>query len=157
MEFLGLLLSNLDGNPFISLTRGRRDALLGELRRWREWAAGERREGRAPRPLPRELASMLGKLVFASQTVVNGRPFMQSMLSSFQGCEVDWRRGQVSFRGGANTARMSLPEGFWADVDWWLDHLQTRYSTPYRRSSTGLWRLCWALTRAAGARGSWHG
>ena len=74
---------------------------------------------------------MLGKLVFGSQTVVNGRPFMQSMLSSFQGCEVDWRRGRVSFRGGANAARMSLPDGFWADVDWWLDHLQKRYSTPW--------------------------
>ena len=37
----------------------------------------------------------------------------------------------MSFRGGANAARMSLPDGFWADVDWWLDHLQTRYSTPW--------------------------
>ena len=115
MELLGLLLSNLGGVPSISLTRKRRDG--------------------QPRSEPRELAVLLGKLVFASQVVWNGRAFMQAMLSSFAGCEIDWRHGKVSFRGGSFTKRMGLPGGFWDDLDWWGEHLVERYSVPWTDNS----------------------
>ena len=42
------------------------------------------------------LASLLGKLVFASQVVPGGRTYMQGMLSQFAGFVVDWRRGLVT-------------------------------------------------------------
>ena len=48
---------------------------------------------------PLELARLMGKLVFASQVVWNGRPYMQAMLSCFAGCAVDWKRGTVEFEG----------------------------------------------------------
>ena len=136
MEFLGLLLSNLGGVPSISLTRKRRDGLLQEIAEWRKWSSAERREGREPRAEPRELAVLLGKLVFASQVVWNGRAFMQAMLSSFAGCEIDWRRGKVSFRGGSFTKCMVLPGGFWDDLDWWGEHLVERYSVPWTEVET---------------------
>ena len=136
MEFLGLLLSNLGGVPSISLTRKRRDGLLQEIAEWRQWSSAERREGREPRADPRELAVLLGKLVFSSQVVWNGRAFMQAMLSSFAGCEIDWRRGKVSFRGGSFTKRMVLPGGFWDDLDWWGEHLLERYSVPWTEVET---------------------
>ena len=108
VEFLGLLISNLGGVPSISLTRKRRDGLLREIGEWRQWALAKQQAGREPRAYPRELASLLGKLVFASQVVWNGRAFMESMLSTFAGCEIDWRRGTVSLRRGSFTKRMSL-------------------------------------------------
>jgi hypothetical protein len=43
----------------------------------------------------KELAKLLGHLVFGSQVIPGGRTYMQSMLSSFAGLEVDWRRGAV--------------------------------------------------------------
>eukprot|EP00966_Prymnesium_polylepis_P074952 1738607-Prymnesium_polylepis.1 len=49
---------------------------------------------------PTELASLLGKLVFASQVVRGGRVYMQGMLSAFKGLVVDWRRGAVAPVGG---------------------------------------------------------
>ena len=125
MEFLGLLLSNLEGVPSISLTRKRRNGLLREIGEWRQWALSERQAGREPRAYPQELATLLGKLVFASQVAWNGRAFMQSMLSTFAGCEIDWRWGTVSLHGGSFTKCMPLPGGFWDDIDWRGEHLDT--------------------------------
>ena len=85
MEFLGLLLANVNGQQGISLTRKRRDGLLELIAAWEQWRKESTRPGRKARADPRELASLLGKLVFASQVVWNGRPFMQSLLSSFAG------------------------------------------------------------------------
>ena len=135
MEFLGLLLANLDGEMSISLTRKRRDGLLRELERWELWRRECACSAVEPRAAPRELASLLGKLVFASQVVWNGRTFMQSMLSSFAGCVVDWRRGSVSFGDGRSSSSMPLPDGFWADVRWWRQHLEERYSVRWEESS----------------------
>ena len=73
----------------------------------------------------------LGKLVFASQVVWNGRPFMQAMLSSFAGHTVDWVRGTVSFQGGGRRQGIDLTDGFWEDLRWWKVHLQERYSVPW--------------------------
>ena len=50
---------------------------------------------------PRELAKLLGHLVFASQVVPGGRTYMQNMLSAFSGLEVDWKHGRVRARYGA--------------------------------------------------------
>ena len=58
------------------------------------------------------------------------------MLSSFAGCEIDWRRGKVSFRGGSFTKCMALPGGFWDDLAWWGEHLVARYSVPWTELET---------------------
>jgi type II secretory pathway component PulJ len=79
---------------------------------------------------PRELAVLLGKLVFASQVVWNGQPFMQAMLSSFAGCEVDWKRGMVTM-DGVRSAVVQLSAGFWRDLQWWRDHIGERFSVPW--------------------------
>ena len=81
LMFLGLMLANLDGTHSLSLTRKRRDGLLALISEWESW--GAERGTQPMRADPRTLASLLGKLVFASQAVWNGRPFMQSMLSAF--------------------------------------------------------------------------
>ena len=77
------------------------------------------------------MASLLGKLVFASQVVWNGKPFMQSMLSSFAGHTVDWVRGTVKWRGGGRQQGIDLSDGFLEDLRWWRVHLQERYSVPW--------------------------
>jgi hypothetical protein len=66
-------------------------------------AAGERLQVGA-----KELAKLLGHLVFGSQVVPGGRTYMQAMLSSFAGLEVDWRRGAVRRTGG--NARFCIRE-----------------------------------------------
>eukprot|EP00966_Prymnesium_polylepis_P125390 2899382-Prymnesium_polylepis.1 len=67
MEFLGLLLAVVEGEYFISLTRKRRDGLMRLIDKWLTWEEGERLAGRPPRSPPKEVASLLGRLVFASQ------------------------------------------------------------------------------------------
>ena len=52
---------------------------------------------------------------------------MQAMLSSFAGLVVDWKRGTVAFSGGGAT-RLELSRGFWADLEWWSAHLESRNS-----------------------------
>ena len=66
---------------------------------------------------PRELAVLLGHLVFASQVMPHGRVYMQGMLAAFSGLEVEWRRGAVRARGEAWRA-MSIGDPFWRDLDW---------------------------------------
>ena len=131
MEFLGLLLANVNGQQGISLTRKRRDGLLELIADWESWRKESTRPGRKARADPRELASLLGKLVFASQVVWNGRPFMQSMLSSFAGHTVDWVRGMVTLPGGGRQSGIELSDGFWEDLRWWRTHLQRAYSVPW--------------------------
>ena len=74
---------------------------------------------------------MLGRLVFASQVVWNGRPFMQSMLSAFAGMSVDWHRGTITWRDGVRRQRVPLSPSFWEDVRWWRQHLSERFSMPW--------------------------
>jgi hypothetical protein len=131
MEFLGLLLSNIHGHQGISLTRKRRDGLLTLIDSWEVWRRESSRPGRKAIAEPRELASLLGKLVFASQAVWNGRPYMQSMLSTFAGHTVDWVRGTVTLSGGERRRGIELKDGFWADLSWWRRHLRERYSVPW--------------------------
>ena len=64
MEFLGLLISNLDGHRRVGLTAGRLEGLHRRIASWmeREPSAGGQLEVE-----PREVAKLLGHLVFASQ------------------------------------------------------------------------------------------
>ena len=127
MEFLGFLLSNLPGQRSVSLTRKRRAELMGLVDEWLERVEGG---GPLARHDPRELAQLLGKLVFASQVVWNGRPYMQAMLSSFAGCQIDWRRGEVTFEGRSQKG-IRLDPAFLLDLRWWRRHLSERYSVPW--------------------------
>ena len=124
MEFLGLLLCNVEGARCIALTEGRQARLRVMID---EWAT--RRPALLEDELevePKELAKLLGHLVFASQVVPLGRTYMQAMLSSFGGLVVDWRRGEVRPTVGGAWRRHRVGAGFWRDLEWWSDHLERR-------------------------------
>jgi hypothetical protein len=126
IEFLGLLLANIDGWAGVTLSRKRHGKLLAELDGWasRRPADGWLSAG------PKEVASTLGKLVFASQVVPNGRTYMQGMLSTFKGMIVDWRRGTVSFEGSRGQP-LELGPAFWRDLAWWRRHLGSHSFTTF--------------------------
>ena len=86
IEFLGMLLSNVEGARCVALTEGRQRKLRAMID---EWSSRRPRAGGRLLVEPKELASLLGHLVFASQCVRGGRVYMQGMLSAFQGLEVD--------------------------------------------------------------------
>ena len=94
IEFLGLLVCNVEGLRCIGLSR-KRQARLREM--ISAWASRRPRQGRVLEVGPRELAVLLGHLVFGSQVVPGGRTYMQGMLAQFRGLEVDWNHGQVRF------------------------------------------------------------
>ena len=123
IEFLGMLLCNVEGMRCIALTGSRQAKLRGMIDEWmaRRPAAGERLLVGA-----RDLARLLGHLVFGSQAVPGGRTYMQAMLSSFAGLEVEWRRGVVRPSAGGVWREMSVSDGFWRDLEWWSDHLERR-------------------------------
>ena len=126
IEFLGLLISNVDGHRRIGLSRKRTLKLRGMIDDW----TGRRPANGAPLAVdPREVAKLLGHLVFASGVVPNGRAYMQAMLSSFAGLRVDWQRGVVS-TAGKSCGLMHLGTSFWEDLRWWSAHLEMRNSTP---------------------------
>ena len=136
IAFLGLLLCNLPGQQVVALTESRQKHVRNMLD---EWRARRPAAGRAAAEAsPRELASLLGHLVFASQCVPGGRTYMQGMLSSFAGLEVDWRRGAVRFsRSGGEWRRVQLAAGFWRDLEWWSANLECRNCVPMREASRG--------------------
>ena len=114
IEFLGMLLCNVEGARCIALTESRQAKLRSLLDYWmsRRPAAGERLQVDA-----KELAKLPGHLVFGSQVVPGGRTYMQSMLSSFAGLEVDWRRGAVRRTAGGAWGAMEVGGGFWRDLE----------------------------------------
>ena len=137
MEFLGWLVCNLEGKRCIALTEKRQGKLRGLLNDWRSRRPlGGRRALRVP---PKEMAVLLGNLVFASQVVPGGRTYMQGMLSQFSGFSVDWRRGLVtptvdSSRGGE---LLEVTDDFWRDLEWWHDHLESRNCSPMEEEEQG--------------------
>ena len=133
IEFLGLLLVNMPGQQCIALTRKRQEYLTTLLHEWSERRAKLSAEGSDPK----EMAHLLGHLVFASQVIPGGRVFMQSMLQQFQGLEVNWKLGLVRPVGDGQWAKVHVSEGFWDDLDWWTDHLATRNCTSLAYSETG--------------------
>ena len=133
IEFLGLLLVNMPGQQCIALTRKRQEYLTTLLQEWGERRVKLSAEGSDPK----EMAHLLGHLVFASQVIPGGRVFMQSMLQQFQGLEVNWKLGLVRPVGDGQWAKVHVSEGFWDDLDWWTDHLATRNCTSLAYSETG--------------------
>ena len=133
IEFLGLLLVNMPGQQCIALTRKRQEYLTTLLHEWSERRAKLSAEGSDPK----EMAHLLGHLVFASQVIPGGRVFMQSMLQQFQGLEVNWKLGLVRPVGDGQWAKVHVADGFWDDLDWWTDHLATRNCTSLAYSETG--------------------
>ena len=133
IEFLGLLLCNAPGMQCVSITQGRAEKLLQLIDDWRQ---------RKPLPCggsgaadlkvtPREVAVLMGNLVFVSQVVPGGRTYMQCMLSSFKGLEVDWRRGKVKWTQRVGKwFDLQLRPGFWRDLEWWHAHLLLRNCKP---------------------------
>ena len=135
IEFLGMLLCNAPEGPrCIGLTRARQESLVARLA---EWAAREPAPGGGPLVLdnPRELAVLLGHLVFASSVVPRGRTYMQGMLASFSGLEVEWRRGKVRIPEG-QWKSMEIKPGFWADIDWWLTQMTSSNCVPMEKART---------------------
>lgn len=129
IEFLGLLLCNHASAPrCIALTRRRQSELRVRLDSWLA-----RRPARGSAELhvvdPRELAVLLGNLVFASQVMPNARVYLQGMLASFIGLEVEWKRGKVRAVRGA-WRPMTLSDAFWRDLDWWDQQLERNNCVP---------------------------
>ena len=71
IEFLGLLICNMKGLRGVTLTEKRLRKMEAELDSWEGWRA----EGGTSGADPRTLASLLGKLIFASQVVRGGRTY----------------------------------------------------------------------------------
>ena len=85
---------------------------------------------------PKELASLLGHLVFAAEVVPNGRTYMQGMLRQFVGLEVDWADGRVRHAFGA-WGKVDLTPAFWRDLTWWRSAIGSAHSKPMQGSSLG--------------------
>ena len=128
IEFLGLLISNAEGQRGVTVTEKRLKKLMAEIESWQsrkpEGGKGELEVD------PRELAQLLGRLVFASQVVRGGRTYMQGMLAAFKGMTVDWNRGSVSFHG-SRWERLTVKKTFWRDLSWWQYHLTNRSLIPF--------------------------
>ena len=121
MEFLGMLIVNTPEKRCIALTRKRQENLRELISSWMT-----RRRAKTVMAEPRELAQLLGQLVFASQVIPGGRVAMQAMLAQFKGLEVDWRQGLVSLVGQARWTLVPLDQGFWRDLEWWDMHFERR-------------------------------
>ena len=99
MEFLGFLLINDPEKGFrsVGITEGRQSRLCHLVEECMRRRPSDRDESRgvAAKAEPKELASLLGMLVFSSAAVPHGRTYMQGMLRQFGGLDVDWKRGVV--------------------------------------------------------------
>ena len=148
MEFLGLLLSNVQGHRCVALTEKRQLKLRDQIDFWRAKEPGRVGIGKGSDEVVtvdvHELASFLGHLVFCSQVVPQGRTYMQGMLSQFAGLEVDWRRGEVRATGGGKqwAQGVRLHPGFWRDLAWWDERLERRNSTPMDVPAKGEVAVC---------------
>ena len=126
IEFLGLLLCNVNGHRCIALTEKRQENLKRMIEEWWNLKSAD---GLGVKVKPKDLAKLLGHLVFASQVVPGGRTYMQNMLSAFSGLEVDWKHGRVRARHG-DWELVTLSREFWLDLEWWSDHLEVRNCVP---------------------------
>ena len=116
IEFLGFLLVNSPQRQCIALTASRQQRMVTMID---EWLGRRPTDGETAQFEPRELAQLLGHLVFISDVVPGGRTYMQAMLRQFRGLEVDWARGAVRHVHG-RWRQMSLDGGFWRDLVWCL-------------------------------------
>lgn len=127
MEFLGWLLVNVPGHRCIALSESRQEKMETMVGGWLKRRPSDGGRGEAA---PRELASLLGHLVFCSEVVPGGRTYMQAMLRSFKGLEVDWMRGTVRHLFSERWGSVTLPSGFWRDLHWWRSALAKANCTP---------------------------
>ena len=86
---------------------------------------------------PKELASLLGLLVFCSAAVPHGRTNMQGLLRQFARLEVDWARGSVRWPGG-DWGKVPLTRAFWRELAWWKGALESNPSVPMVDSRAGV-------------------
>jgi hypothetical protein len=133
IEFLGMLLVNTSDRQCVALTEKRQTKLATLID---EWLARRGEEGGETSP-PRELASLLGQLVFASEMVPGGRTYMQAMLSQFKGLRVDWLRGTVRSVVSDSPGPVELRPGFWRDLLWWRSALGRANCSPLRSPPLG--------------------
>lgn len=108
LEFLGIVFDSLAET--LSISRGRRDELLGLLRRF----SGLRDS------TVKALQSLLGKLSFASTVLPGARPFLRRIIDMI--------------RGGAGKRRLST--SFRADIDYWAGHIDQWNGTARWRRDT---------------------
>ena len=134
MGFRGGRLGNAGGRACLGLTGWGQRKLKARLGEW----SGRRpqRPGETVGTAPRELAQLLGHLVFCSDVIPGGRTYMQAMLRQFVGLEVDWIRGQVRFARSA-WRHVRLTAGFWRDLHWWASALETANSVDMAAAPTG--------------------
>merc|ERR1739841_225579 len=85
---------------------------------------------------PKELASLLGLLVFCASVIPHGRTYMQGMLRQFAGLEVDWTRGSVRY-ANCSWSEIKLTPAFWRDLAWWQSALRHANSVPLGRREVG--------------------
>ena len=151
IEFLGLLIVNTVDRQCMALTSSRQSRLGTMVS---EWMARRPETGRTTAG-PRELAKLLGHLVFASEVVPGGRTYMQAMLRQFKGLRVDWLRGTVRSIHSESRGPVVLTEGFWRDLVWWASALRrtARRLAPLREE---IWPWS-APTRAILLAVSWSG
>ena len=135
IEFLGHLLSNAAGRRCIALTESRQIRMEERVESWLERAPVP---GETATSEPRELAVLLGHLVFCCEVVPLGRTYMQAMLRQFAGLEVDWTRGRVRWAGTLSEWRLvSLSDGFFRDLVWWRSALARANCTPIEVAPSG--------------------
>ena len=73
IDFLGLFLCNVEGNRCVALTEKRQHMLREMVDGWSTRAPAMGAELKVG---PKEVAKLLGHLVFASQVVLGGRTYM---------------------------------------------------------------------------------
>ena len=132
MEFLGHLLVNTPVLQCVGLTRARQARVSAMIGEWLARRPDPRSEGlRVP---PRELAHLLGHLVFVSEIIPHGRTFMQALLRQFQGLQVDWMRGTVRYARseGSSWGHVLISPDFWLDLLWLQSALGRANCSPVR-------------------------
>ena len=140
IEFLGFLLVNdQEQGQHVGLTEGRELRLIKMLEEWhgRRPSAEEEMKGARAKADPKDLASLLGHLVFASEVVPGGRTFMQGMLRQFAGLEVDWAHGKVRTHSGA-WGQVALNPAFWRDLAWWRSAIPVAHRKPMEKPQIGI-------------------
>ena len=140
MEFLGFLLVNdpLGVGQLVAMTEQRQARITSMIEEWMVRRPHQMAEirGAKVKSGPKELASLLGHLVFAAEVVPNGRTYMQGMLRQFVGLEVDWAHGRVRHAFGA-WGKVDLTPAFWRDLTWWRGAIGSAHCKPMHGSSIG--------------------
>ena len=140
IDFLGFLLVNEQGGQrVVAMSEGRHGKMSALVDQWLSRRPSDETDswGLEEVAEPKELASLLGLLVFCASAVPNGRTHMQGMLRQFARLEVDWARGSVRWPGG-EWGKVPLTRAFWRDLVWWKGAIDSNPSVPMGRVSAGV-------------------